>query len=212
MRLPKAGALAWNPVTGERAIVLEGPEENPERRLVVELHVSPGGAVVGEHLHPAITERFEVVEGMLGVKLRGQESEASAGAAVEIPPGTWHDWWNAGDEEAVVKVTVTPGERFSQLIANLFGFGLDGRTNAKGMPSPLQVVALAREFEDVIVFKRPPRPVQWAVFGLLAPVARRRGYRGVYPRYEDAEIVGTPEDVREGRPLEFRFGDGPGPP
>jgi hypothetical protein len=47
---------------------------------------------------------------------------------------------------------------------------------------------------------------------VLGPIARRRGYRGSYPRYEDAEIVGTPEDLRAGRPLEVRFGDGPGPP
>ena len=59
MQPPKAGELAWNPVTGERGIVLEGPQENDERRLTVELYVSPGGAVVGEHLHPAIMERFE---------------------------------------------------------------------------------------------------------------------------------------------------------
>jgi quercetin dioxygenase-like cupin family protein len=210
--VPKAGELAWNPVTGERSIVLEGPGDNPERRLVAELHVSPAGAVVGEHLHPSITERFEVREGRLGVKLAGEERTAEPGDALEVPPGTWHDWWNAGAEEAVVKVTVVPGDRFAQLIVNLFGLGLDGKTNAKGMPLPLQLVAMAREFEDVIVFRRPPRAVQRAVFGLLAPIARRRGYRGVYPRYEDAEILGTPEDVREDRPLEVRFGDGPGPP
>jgi quercetin dioxygenase-like cupin family protein len=212
VRVPRAGELAWNPVTGERVIVLEGPEENDERRLVAELRVSPQGAVAGEHLHPAMMERFEVLEGRLGVKLAGEERTADPGDALEIPPGTWHDWWNAGENEAVVKVTVTPGERFSQLIANLFGLGFDGRTNAKGMPSPLQLVALGREFDDVIVFRRPPRMIQRVLFGLLAPIAQLRGYRGTYARYEDAEIVGTAEDARHGRPLEVRAGLGPGPP
>ena len=208
----RAGDLAWNPVTGERVIVLEGAEESPERRLAAEMHVLPGGAVAGEHLHPAITERFEVLEGTLGVKVAGQKSEATPGDAVDIPPGTWHDWWNAGEAEAVVKVTVTPGDRFSQMIITIFGLALDGRTNSKGMPAPLQLVQVAREFEDVIVFRRPPRLLQQALFGALAPIARRRGYRGSYPRYEDAEIIGTPEDVRAGRDLDVRFGDGPGPP
>jgi quercetin dioxygenase-like cupin family protein len=122
-----AGELGWNPVTGERSIVLEGPDENPVRRLTVELYVSPGGAVVGEHLHPAITERFEVLDGTLGVKLSGRKSEAGTGEAVDIPPRTWHDWWNAGDTEAVVKVTVTPGDRFSEMITTIFGLALDGR-------------------------------------------------------------------------------------
>jgi quercetin dioxygenase-like cupin family protein len=212
VRVPKAGELAWNPVTGERGIVLEGPDENPERRLVVELHVSPGGAVVGEHLHPAITERFEVLEGSLGVKVAGEESRATPGDAVEVPPDTWHDWWNAGEAEAVVKVTVTPGDRFSQLIATLFGLALDGRTNSRGMPNPLQLAQVAREFKDVFVLRRPPRWLQRAVLGVLGSIARQRNYRGTYPRYEGAEIVGTPEDVRAGRPLEVRFGDGVGPP
>jgi quercetin dioxygenase-like cupin family protein len=212
MRVPKAGELAWNPVTGERCIVLEGPGENPERRLLVEMHVEPGGAVVGEHKHPAITERFEVLEGRLGVKLAGRKSEAGPGEAVEIPAGAWHDWWNAGEGRAVVKVTVTPGDRFAQMIVNIFGFGLDGKTNAKGMPAPLQLIETGREFEDVIVFKRPPAWLQRGMSAVLGPVARRRGYRGSYPRYEDAEIIGTPEDMRSDGPLEVRFGDGPGPP
>jgi quercetin dioxygenase-like cupin family protein len=212
MQPPRAGELAWNPVTGERGIVLEGPEENDERRLVVELHVSPGGAVVGEHLHPAITERFEVLEGRLGVKLANRRSEATRGDALEVPAGTWHDWWNAGDTEAVVRVTVTPGDRFSQMIATLFGLALDGQTNPKGMPNPLQLAQVAREFEDVFILRRPPRWIQRGVFGLLAPIARRRGYRGRYPRYDEAEIVGTAEDVRNGRPLKVHFADGPAPP
>jgi quercetin dioxygenase-like cupin family protein len=212
MQPPKVGELAWNPVTGERGIVLEGPQENDERRLMVELYVSPGGAVVGEHLHPAITERFEVLEGRLGVKLSGRSSEATRGDALEVPPGTWHDWWNAGDAEAVVRVTVAPGDRFSLMIATLFGLALDGRTNPKGMPNPLQLAQVAREFEDVFILRRPPRWIQRTGFGLLAPLARARGYRGHYPRYDEAEIVGTAEDVRNGRPLEVRFGDGPGPP
>ena len=212
MQPPKVGELFWNPVTGERGIVLEGPRENDERRLVVELHVSPGGAVVGEHLHPAVTERFEVLEGRLGVKLSGRSSEATRGDGLEVPPGTWHDWWNAGATEAVVRVTVTPGDRFSLMIATLFGLALDGRTNPKGMPNPLQLAQVARGFEEVFILRRPPRWIQRAVFRLLAPLARRRGYRAHYPRYDAAEIVGTPEDIHEGRPLDVHFGDGPGPP
>jgi len=46
------------------------------------------------------------------------------------------------------------------------------------MPNLLQLAVLAREFDDVIRFTRPPRLVQWALFGLLAPLARLLGYRG----------------------------------
>ena len=40
----------------------------------------------------------------------------------------------------------------------------------------------AREFSDVIVFRTPPPPVQRALFAMLVPIARWRGYRATYPR------------------------------
>jgi quercetin dioxygenase-like cupin family protein len=206
------GFATENPVTGERGMVLAAPQDNPERRLTVELHVRPGGAVAGEHRHPALAERFEVISGELGVSLDGRRTSLAAGGAVDVPPGRWHDWWQEGEEEAVVRVDIVPGDRFLEMIRTLFGLAVDGKTNAKGMPRPLQLVALASEFDDVIVFKRPPPIVQRMLFGALGPLARARGYRGVYPRYAEAGSMGTPEQAREGAALTPRLGDGPGPP
>jgi len=53
------------------------------------------------------------------------------------------------------------------------------------MPNLLQVALFAREFEDALQFTAPPRPVQRALFAVLAPVARLLGYRGSYTRYTD---------------------------
>ena len=212
MSTVERGFVSENPVTGERGIVLEAPQDNPERRLAVEMHVLPGAAVAGEHLHPEITERFEVVEGRLGVSLDGERRTLGPGESVEVPPGHWHDWWHEGTQKAVVRVEVLPGDRFLEVIRTIFGLAVDGKTNAKGMPRPLQLVALAEEFDDVVIFKRPPAPVRRLLFAALAPLARARGYRGTYPRYVEAGSMGKPEDVREGRPLTARFGDGPGPP
>jgi hypothetical protein len=49
------------------------------------------------------------------------------------------------------------------------------------MPDPLQLALTAQEFSDVFVLRRPPPAVQRLVFGALAPIARRRGYRATYP-------------------------------
>ena len=212
MATAAVGDTFINPVTRERTIVLEAPADNPERRLVSELHLDPGAAVLGEHLHPAIEERFEVLEGRLGYRLDGTEGEAGPGESLEIPAGSWHYWWHLGDGRTVCRVTVTPGDRFEQMIRTAWGLACDGRTNAKGMPGPLQTVALAREFSDVFVLKRPPPTVQRALFGALAPLARRRGYRGIYPRYAEMRSEGTAEDVRAGREFELSFGAGDGPP
>ena len=92
----------------------------------------------------------------------------------------WHDWFNAADVEAVVRVEVTPGERFAHMIETLFGLAREGHVNGKGMPNLFQLALTAQEFSDVIVFRKPPPSVQRAVFGALGPIARRRGYRGTY--------------------------------
>lgn len=181
--MSRAGDVVENPVTGERAVVRVGTEESGGDLLVAELFVSPGGAVAGEHVHPVIEEWFTVLDGRVGFRLDGRESVAEIGQLLHVPPGVAHYWWNAGEEEAHVVVEVSPGDRFEEVIQNLFGLAQDGRTDDKGMPNLLQAALFAREFEDVLYFTRPPRPMQKVLFAALAPVARLLGYRGSYPEY-----------------------------
>jgi quercetin dioxygenase-like cupin family protein len=178
----QVGEVWENPVTRERATILELPHTNPAGRAAAELLALVGARVVGEHLHPAIVERFTVLEGELTVKRDGQTSILGEGETAVVEPGVWHDWWNAGDRDARVRVEITPGERFAHMIETLFGLARLGHTNAKGMPHPLQLALTAREFSDVIVFRSPPVAVQRALFGALAPLAHWRGYRATYPQ------------------------------
>jgi len=178
------GAEIENPVTGELGILNKAPWEGDDSSLEAELRVQPGGAVAGEHVHHDFDERFRVKAGRIAFKLDGSESVAGPGESVEIPRGSWHDWWNASDEEeAAADVFVSEGGRFLLMIENLFGLARDGHTNRKGMPDPLQLTMFATEFRDVIVFKRPPAAIQTVVFGALRPIAKARGYRGTYPQY-----------------------------
>lgn len=176
------GELWVNPVTRERATILELPWDNPEGRATAELSALVGAKVAGEHYHPAIVEQFTVLEGELTVKREGKIGILHQGETAVIQPGTWHDWWNAGDIDARVRVEVTPGERFLYMIETFFGLARLGYTDANGMPSLLQGALTGQEFGDVIVFRRPPRIVQRMMFGALAPIARWRGYRATYPQ------------------------------
>jgi quercetin dioxygenase-like cupin family protein len=187
------GEVWTNPVTRERATVLELPTENPEGRATSELTALVGARVVGEHRHPSIVERFTVIEGELTVKRDGQTSVLHEGETAEIEPDVWHDWWNAAERDARVRVEVTPGERFALMIETLFGLAKLGHTNDKGMPHPLQLAVFAREFSDTIVFRRPPQALQGAIFGALAPLAHRRGYRATYPQI--SRVVLAPRDA-----------------
>jgi quercetin dioxygenase-like cupin family protein len=182
LRPIQVGEVLENSVTGERATILELPWANPAGRAVAELTARAGARVVGEHRHPAIVERFTALEGELTVERDGQTDILREGETAVVEPGVWHDWWNASDRDARVRVEVTPGERFAHMIETLFGLARLGHTNAKGMPDPLQLALFAREFSDVIVFRSPPPAIQRAIFGAVAPLARWRGYRATYPQ------------------------------
>lgn len=196
--MSKRGDVIENPITGEHVIVRVGTEETDGQLLVVDTFVHPGGAVTGEHVHPAIDERFTVVRGRIGFRIDGREAIAEPGKQLHVPPGVAHDWWNAGDTEALIQVEIRPAARFEEMIANLFGLAQDGKTNAKGMPNFLQLVVLAKEFEDVIYFTHPPRIVQRLLFGVLAPVARLLGYRGSDPKYLRRQLVNVPVEPWSG--------------
>jgi quercetin dioxygenase-like cupin family protein len=178
----EVGEVWENPVTGERATILERPWDNPAGRAAAELTALVGARVVGEHRHPALVERFTVLEGELTLSRGGHTRLLERGEGAVIEPNLWHDWWNASDRDARVRVEITPGERFVHMIETFYGLARLGHTDGTGMPYPLQLALSAQEFSDVIVFRAPPLLVQRALFGVLAPIARWRGYRATYPQ------------------------------
>jgi mannose-6-phosphate isomerase-like protein (cupin superfamily) len=192
------GDLYENRVTGERAVVLRGDVDGGGLSGLVHLTVMPGGAVVGEHVHPAMDERFRVVSGRLQTRIAGTDGQLGPGEAALASAGVAHNWCNVGAVPAGVIVELSPGDglaRFEALIATLFGLANAGRTNAKGLPSPLQLVLTASEFSDVIQMTKPPAAIQRAAFTALGAVARRRGLRATYP--ELLEPHGTVEPDAE---------------
>jgi len=116
----KAGDFFQNPVTGEAAIVRIGTKESGGELLVADLYIAPGGALRGEHYHPAIEERFTLIRGELGVRLSGRAIKTTPGAMLLVPPGVPHDWWNAGEEDAVVRVEIRPTARISRELSGVF--------------------------------------------------------------------------------------------
>src|SRR5687768_4431995 len=104
------GEVWDNPVTLERGVIVELPWLNDARRAIADLTALPGARVAGEHLQPALLESFTVRDGELTVLRDGRKSVLRAGERAEMEPGVWHDWWNEGDVDAIVRVEITPGE------------------------------------------------------------------------------------------------------
>jgi mannose-6-phosphate isomerase-like protein (cupin superfamily) len=192
----EAGRWLHNPATGEIAHVLVVDADG--RRIEVDLLLQPGAAVAGAHVHDHFVERFEVRAGEVGFQIAGDERIARpSDGTLEVPAGTVHDWWNAGDDVANVRVEVEatpaatgqPAARFASMIEALWSLGAQGRVNAKGMPDPLWLAAIAREYSDAIHFVKPPAIVQTILFGPLAAIARRTGRDPLRPELHGPEAA-----------------------
>lgn len=179
---PVAGTWLHNPVTGEIAHL--DTVEDGGRRIEFELWLQPGAALARAHIHDHAIERFTVREGEVGFQIAGREHVTRAGdATVEIPSGALHDWWNAGDGVTRVRVEVLtadgapgrPPARVLAMIITAWSLGALGRVNAEGVPGPLWLATIAREYRDAIRVVRPPAVVQSVLFGPLAAIARRTG-------------------------------------
>ena len=188
----RAGDVVWNPLTGEKALLVESGDESGGARIVTDFAVERGGFVPGgEHVHDHCSEHFEVRSGRITFILDGEKRTLAAGEQVTVVPGTWHRWWNAGEDEVQIRVRVEPAMRFEEAILVFWGLCADGHTNADGRPSPLLGALVATRYRAELRSKQPPDVVQRLMFPALAALARRRGLERVLERYLDLETHPT---------------------
>ncbi len=181
--MAKSGEVIRHPVTGERLIWRQVAADTAGELLQADLFAEPGGFVAAAHVHPNQEERFEVISGTLRLRINGEERLLSAGEVAVIAPGQPHVWWNAGEEEVHVLGEFKPALRTELFFETFFGLAADGKTNRKGLPNPMRMAVLMREYADELHLARPSVRAQRALFGPLAAVGRALGYRAWYPEY-----------------------------
>jgi mannose-6-phosphate isomerase-like protein (cupin superfamily) len=187
----RAGDTIENPVTGERLVFRKTSRETDGQAVVLECFVQPSGFVAAAHLHPSQEERFEVLRGSVGFRIRKHEFVAGPGQRVTVPAGTPHRFWNAGEDEAHFVCEVRPALQFEQLVETMFALAADGRTNRKGMPNPLRLAVIANHHFDDVRLPFPPAWMQKAGLTLGAPLGRLLGYRATYePRVDGDPALG----------------------
>ena len=173
-----SGALTLdNPATQETYTFLQRARDTGGELLRLRWSAAPG-AVVGEHVHPAQEERFEVTEGVLTVSLEGTERQRTAGQSIVIPPGTRHLFANRGRAPVSAILELRPALRMEEVFESLAGFAREGAAGTGGLPrNPLQLGVFAWEFRREIRGARPPRAVQAVLLPPLAALGRMLGFR-----------------------------------
>ena len=173
----RPGDRLENPVTGEVLVFHRTAEETDGESVLVETIVRPHGFVAAAHVHPHQTERFEVLEGLLGLRIGGKELVAGPGDIAVVAPRTPHRFWNAGEEEARFLCEVRPALQFESLIETMFTLAAEGKTNRKGMPSPLRLAVIAKAHFDTVRLPFPPAVLQRVALAVGAPLGKALGYR-----------------------------------
>jgi quercetin dioxygenase-like cupin family protein len=181
--MAKSGDVLEHPVTGERVIWRKVAADTQGQLLQGDLFAQPGGSVAAAHVHPNQEERFEVLSGTLRLRVEGEERLLSPGDVAVITAGRSHVWWNAGEEDVHVLGEFRPALRTEVFFETFFGLASDGKTNRKGLPNPIHLAVLMREYQDELHLASPPLKVQRALFTPLAVVGKLLGYRGWYPKY-----------------------------
>lgn len=179
--MAKSGDVIEHPVTGERVVWRTVAADSGGALLELELFAQPGGFVAAAHVHPKQEERFEVVSGTLAMLVDGEERTLGAGDVAVVPAGQPHAWWNAGPDEVRIRGEIRPALRTEHFFETFFALGRDGKTNRNGLPNPLQLAVLMREYEDEMRLARPPFAIQRLIFAPLAFIGRALGYRSHYP-------------------------------
>jgi mannose-6-phosphate isomerase-like protein (cupin superfamily) len=185
----RAGDTIHNPVTGERLVFRKTSAETGGQAVVIETFVQPNGFVAAAHVHPTQEERFEILRGSVGFKIGRKKLVAGPGQRLTVPAGTPHKFWNAGDDEAHFVCEVRPALQFESLLETMFALAADGKTNRKGMPSPLWLAVIANAHFDTVQLPFPPALVQKIGLALGAPLGRVLGYGATYIPAEPAAVA-----------------------
>ena len=166
--MAKSGDILEHPVTGERLVWRKVARDTGGELLQADLYVAPGGFVAAEHVHPMQEERFELLAGVLRLRIDGKEKTMRTGEIEVVPAGRPHVWWNGGQEELHVLGEFRPALRTEMFFETYFGWAKDGKTNRKGLPNPLRLAVLVDAYQDELRLARPPFAIQRALVDLQA--------------------------------------------
>jgi len=176
----RSGDTLVNPVTGETVYFRRSSADTAGELVEIEVTVQPGGGVAAAHVHPFQTERFEVLQGTFEFRRGRRKVTATAGDVVTVEPGTVHSFRNVGETLASFVCEVRPALQFERFIETMFGLAADGKTNGKGMPSPLRLAVIANAHFDDLRLPYVPALAQKAALAAGAAVGRLAGFEPTY--------------------------------
>jgi mannose-6-phosphate isomerase-like protein (cupin superfamily) len=150
--------------------------------LHVETWVDPGGGVT-PHIHPAMEERFEVVDGQPEFLAGRRWNVAAVGETVVVPAGTRHAFRNRGSEVAQLLCSARPPSTLQEFLEDAAALSRSGAITGRAFPRSLdgllRAAVMVHHYRDMVTLLAPlpPPAIQRLVIPPLARAGERRGYR-----------------------------------
>jgi mannose-6-phosphate isomerase-like protein (cupin superfamily) len=171
--MPENRLRIHNPIIKDTVTFIETCAESGGERTVLEIALAPGGGNP-LHVHRSYDERFDVLDGRLGVQVRSDRRFLKPGDHAAVPRGTPHRFFSGDDEPCTFRVTLTPGHTgFEQSLCIDYGLAADGLTTQKSIPKSISHLAVTAVLSDTGL-PGPGRLLN-PLFRLLARRARARG-------------------------------------
>ena len=112
----------------------------------------------------------------------GRQHVLRPGERHAVKPGIAHTWQNSGAGPLRFRGEFRPAGNAQSLFETYCGLATEGRSDEKGQPPLLQVAASLPLWGMYLA--RPPILAQRLLMAVLRSVARLRGYRPRYERFE----------------------------
>jgi quercetin dioxygenase-like cupin family protein len=173
--------LTEDPVLGMRSRFWRTNEDGNDV-LNVETWVDPGGGVT-PHIHPAMEERFEVLDGRPEFLAGRSWKKTQPGDTVLVAPGTRHAFRNRGAEVAHLLCHAKPPSTLQEFLEDAAALSRAGGITRRALPRNLdgllQAAVMAHHYRDMVTLLAPlpPPAIQRLVIPPLARAGERRGFR-----------------------------------
>lgn len=124
----------YNPVQKDYVTFLKTSQDTDGVYTRVEVELAPGGGV-GIHYHKTYSEKFDCLDGILGVQAGTVVHHLKPGESVTADPMVNHRFFNSSGAMVRFQVELRPASRgFEQSLQVAYGLARDGETNKKGLP------------------------------------------------------------------------------
>lgn len=174
------GDRITNTRTGQEMIFLKTGAETNGELLQIECFSPPTAVKEPEHIHPLQESRFEMLAGACNFSIAGKERIVRAGESVTIAANVPHFFWNASDATAHYIQEFRPALHIDGFFETFFALSRDGKLNDKGIPNLLHGSLIMLKHKDEIRVTKPPWPVQYLTYIVLAPIGKLLGYQAEY--------------------------------